>query len=159
MRISVILPVLFLAFAPRPMWATQEPASLCAPLRAFAASVHKDQAKSIEFHTSWLADFKGGNPKAIGAFTRCFDQGYAPAHAVCSYLSKKGAVEFAGNNARQALVCLLPGTRFGQHDLAVDALDVSFYFGTPQHGSNMTIRFDPDQKMGGMVLTIIADGY
>lgn len=159
MRISVILTVPFLAFASPTMRAAQEPASLCAPFRSFAASVQKGQTKSIEFHTSWLTDFKDGNPKAIGAFTRCFDQGYAPGHAVCSYLSKNGAVEFAGNNARQALVCLLPGTRFGQHALAVDALDVSFYFGTPQRGSNMIIRFEPDQKMGGMVLTIIADGY
>jgi hypothetical protein len=159
MRITAVLPVLLSAFVSPTLWAAHGPASLCAPLRAFAASVQKDQTKSIEFHTSWLADFKDGNPKAIGAFTRCFDQGYAPAHAVCSYLSNNGAVEFAGNNAKQALVCLLPGTRFGQHALTFDALDVSFYFGTPQRGSNMTIRFRPDPKMGGMVLTIFARGY
>ncbi|MBD8880211.1 hypothetical protein IHE49_06935 [Rhodanobacter sp. 7MK24] len=153
----MIVPFLF--FVPPAMRATPEPASPCASFRAFAASVQKGQTESIEFHTSWLADFKDGNPKAIGAFTRCFDRGYAPGHAVCSYLSKNGAVEFAGDNARQALACLLPGTRFGQHDLALEALDVSFYFGTPQRGSNMTIRFESDQKMGGMVLTIIADGY
>ena len=159
MRITVVLSVLLLAFVSPKLWAAHGPASLCAPLRAFAASVQKGQTKSVEFHTSWLADFKGGNPNAIGAFTRCFDQGYAPAHAVCGYLSKNGAVEFAGNNAKQALVCLLPGTRFGQHALTLDALDVSFYFGTPQRGSNMTVSFGPDQKMGGMVLTIIARGY
>lgn len=159
MRISVILTVLLLAFAPLAIRAAPGPAPPCALFRAFAASVQKGQTESIEFHTSWLADFKDGNPKAIGAFTRCFDQGYAPGHAVCSYLTKNGAVEFAGNNARQALACLLPGTRFGQHALAMNALDVSFYFGTPQRGSNMTIRFEPDQKMGGMVLTIAADGY
>lgn len=132
---------------------------MCTPLRAFAASVQKGQTKSIEFHTSWLADFKGGNPKAIGAFTRCLDDGYAPAQAVCSHLSNNGAVEFSGINAREALVCLLPGTKFGHHGLMVDALNVSFHYGTQQRGSNISIRFGTDEKMGGMVLTIVADGY
>jgi hypothetical protein len=159
MRISVVLPVLLLALASPRLWAAQGSETLCTPLRAFAASVQKGETKSIEFHTSWLADFKGGNPKAIGAFTRCSDHGYAPAQVVCSYLSNNGAVEFAGINAKEALVCLLPCTKFGQRGLMVDALDVSFYYGTQQRGSNISIRFEPDQKMGGMVLTIVADGY
>jgi len=95
----------------------------------------------------------------MGAFTRCMDGGYAPAHAVCDYFIKHGAVEFAGNNAERALACLLPGTRFGQNALSLDALDVSFYYGTPQRGSNITLSFDQDPQMGGMVLSITAQGY
>jgi hypothetical protein len=159
MRHLAALIVLLMTIASARVSAATDRDPLCAPLRAFAASVPKDQTKSLQFHTSWLADFKGGNPRAMGAFTRCMDGGYAPAHTVCDSLIKHGAVEFAGNNAKQALVCLLPGTRFGQNGLSLDALDVSFYYGTPQRGSNITLSFDQDSQMGGMVLSITAQDY
>ena len=159
MRHLAVVPVMVIAFASPSGSAAAKTDPFCAPLRTFAASVHKGQTKSVEFHTSWLADFKGGNPQAIGAFTRCMDHSYAPGQAVCDYLTKHGAVEFAGNNARRALVCLLPGTRFGQNAFNLDALDVSFYYGTPQRGSNISLRFGDDPKMGGGVLVIKADGY
>jgi hypothetical protein len=159
MRYIAALIVLPMAIVSARVSAATERDPVCAPLRAFAASVQQGQTRSLQFHTSWLADFKGGNPRAMGAFTRCMDGGYAPAHTVCDYFIKDGAVEFAGNNARRALVCLLPGTRFGKNALNMDALDVSFYYGTPQHGSNITLSFDQDPKMGGMVLSITAQGY
>jgi hypothetical protein len=36
---------------------------------------------------------------------------------------------------------------------------VSFSYGSEQRGSNVTILFDEDNKLGGMVLSIRADGY
>ena len=83
---------------------------------------------------------------------------YGPARSVCDYLMNHGAIEFSGNNAKDAIACLAPATRFSPR-MTLDRVDVSFYYGTEYRGSNIQVTFVEDMKIGGMVLTIKADGY
>lgn len=130
---------------------------LCTPLKAFVASVKIDESKTIEFHTSWGSNFNDTKDAAIFA-KRCIHYDFAPAKDVCTYLMEHGAVEFAGNNAKRALACLSPSTTFGPHvSLAHGEFDLSY--GSEDRGSNVTIKFDEDAKIGGMVMTITANGY
>ncbi|GLQ98172.1 hypothetical protein GCM10007863_25920 [Dyella mobilis] len=69
-----------------------------------------------------------------------------------------GQVEFAGNNALRAIECLSAGTHFADM-LQLARVGVSFSYGTEERGSNVTIQYGEDNKLGGMVMTISADGY
>ena len=158
MRHLLIPWVLILMTLPCQAMAATKPDPLCAPLRAFASSVQPDQTKSLEFHTSWGGGFKGSDKRTMYE-VQCIDHGYAPAKAVCKQLMEQGAVEFSGENAKRALVCLSQGTQFGQNHLQLGQAEFSFYFGTEQRGSNITMQFQQDPKMGGMVLSITAEGY
>ena len=131
---------------------------LCAPLRAFAKSVEAGQTHTIEFHTVWGGDFKSVTARTVYA-EQCIDHGYKPAKVVCKSLIQHGAVEFWGNNAKSAVSCLSPATRFGS-PMTLDRLDVSFAFGTPNRGSNITVSYGPaTANMRGMVMLITAEGY
>ncbi|TCV96388.1 hypothetical protein EC912_102739 [Luteibacter rhizovicinus] len=130
---------------------------MCAPLRAFVASVKADETRKLEFHTSWGQNFKDSTDYAFLA-KRCIHDSYAPAKAVCDHLMEYGAIEFSGNNATRAIACLSPGTHFGW-PFQLDRVEVSFPYGSEQRGSNVTIQFDKDSELGGMVLKITADGY
>jgi hypothetical protein len=130
---------------------------LCVPLRAFAASVKQGETKQLEFHTSWLKGFKDdSSPSRTMVAKRCIDHGYAPAKAVCAYLLDNGAVEFAGNNVKRALECL-SNTKFSP-SLQLYSGEFHFSYGREQRGTNITISFNEDQKIGGEVMTITADG-
>lgn len=133
------------------------PDPMCDLLRAFVASVGPHEQRSIEFHTSWGEGFKTSVTPAIYA-KRCVSHGYAPADAVCAYLMEYGMVEFSGNNAELALACLSEGTEFGLH-VQLSQGEFSFPYGSDDHGSYVTIKYGEDRDMGGMVLTVAADGY
>jgi hypothetical protein len=130
---------------------------MCAPLRAFVASVQPQETKSLEFHTSRGQNFKDSPALAISA-KRCVSHDYAPAHAICEYLMEYGQTEFSGNNAEQALACLSSGTHFGLY-MQLNQAEFSFPYGSDDRGSSVTIQYGKDLKIGGMVLTITADGY
>jgi hypothetical protein len=130
---------------------------VCVPLRAFVASVKAGETRKLAFHTSWGTSFRDSTDREIYA-KRCIHSGYAPAEAVCAYLTEHGQIEFSGINAMQAIECLSSGTHFGPN-FQLSTVDVEFSYGTEQRGSNVTIKFDEDSKLGGMVLSITAEGY
>jgi hypothetical protein len=132
---------------------------LCSPLRTFVASVKKDESRTLEFRTSWGTDFKD-SPSSGNVFAarRCMFADYEPGRSVCDYLMEHGAIEFSENNAKNAIVCLAPAMRFPPN-MTLDRIAVSFYYGTESRGSNIQITFAEDRTIGGMVLTIKADGY
>lgn len=134
------------------------PDELCAPLRAFVSSVKPDKTEKIEFHTLWGGNFKDEKDQNVLYAKRCTHDGYAPAKAVCAYLMENSSVEFAGHNARRALTCLSPDTTFGSK-IELNRADFSFSYGTDERGSNVSLQLDEDATIGGMVLTIVADGY
>jgi hypothetical protein len=132
---------------------------LCSPLKAFVASVRKDESRTLEFHTSWGSDFKdSSSPGYVFAARRCAFSGYEPARSVCDYLMNHGAIEFSGNNAKRVIACLAPSTRFSP-GMRLERVDVSFSYGAESRGSDIQVTFAEDSKIGGMVLTVTADGY
>jgi hypothetical protein len=154
-----VLPLLAIALLAAPGCATIAASedAMCGPLRAFAASIGREETRLIEFHTSWGSNFKDSPNPAIFA-KRCNHQNYEPARAVCDYLMKHGAVEFSENNAERALSCLAPPTGFAA-DVHLHTGSFSVDYGTPDRGSNITLTFLDDPEVGGMVLRIEADGY
>jgi hypothetical protein len=130
---------------------------MCVPLRAFVASVKAGETRKLEFHTSWGTGFKDSTDREIAA-KRCIYNGYAPAEAVCDYLMDHEPIEFSDIEAKQAIECLSSGTHFGSQ-FRLHTADVDFSYGTERRGSNVTIQYDKDSKLGGMVLSITADGY
>jgi len=160
LRALVVLPALVLLAAcaggaPRAGGRTD---TLCAPLRAFVASVGPDDARELAFHTSWGSNFKDEpGEKALFA-KRCLHQGYAPAQAVCAELMESGATEFSDNNAKRAIACLSPGTGFAP-EVGFSAGRFSLQSGNSDAGAFVTVEFAEDKDIGGMVLRIQADGY
>ena len=130
---------------------------LCAPLRAFVESVEPDEGRALEFHTSWGGNFKDSPEPAISA-KRCNHFGYGEAEAVCAYLMEHGAVEFAGNNLKRAVMCLSPKTRLDS-GLSVSGAAISLTYGSPDRGANVRLDLSEDSQIGGMVLKISADGF
>jgi hypothetical protein len=130
---------------------------LCAPLREFVESVKPHQSKTIIFRTSWGAEFKDSEEPSL-AEKRCQHDGYDPAKLVCADLMAHGSTEFAGVNARRAVSCLSRETRFAPR-LSVHLIAVSFVYGTPDRGSFVDISLTEDEVVGGMALTITAEGY
>lgn len=134
---------------------------LCKPLRAFVASIKAGEHQELQYRTSWGGDFKdapGDGKNQVFAAKRCEFFGYAPGREVCSYLAEHGAIEFSENTAMDAIHCLSPGTTLGD-GVHVHRIETSFSYGTDDRGSDLTIRFGQDDKVGGMLLDITADGY
>ncbi|HEY4367725.1 MAG TPA: hypothetical protein VGN07_10880, partial [Steroidobacteraceae bacterium] len=115
---------------------------LCAPLREFVRSVRPGEVRELTFHTSWGSDFKDSSEEAIYA-KRCVHNGYAPAEKVCDYLMEYGAVEFAGNNVKDALTCLSSNTRFAPL-FGLHRGSFSLSFGTENRGANIEMDFYED---------------
>jgi hypothetical protein len=130
---------------------------LCAPLRAFVASVKPDETKTLEFHTSWGGNFKDSAEPVIFA-KRCNHFGYAPAKSVCACLMEYGVTEFAGNNFRRAVMCLSPRTRLDS-GVSVSGASMSLTYGSPNRGASVSLEFSEDPQIGGMVLKVVAHGY
>jgi len=130
---------------------------LCAPLRAFAKSIAPGQTRAVEFHTVWGGDFKSMTARSLYTI-QCIDHGYQPGKAVCNVLMHDGAIEFSGNNAKRAVSCLSPATQWGS-PMMLDGLELSFSYGTPNRGSNITVSYGPASKERGMVMVIEAVGY
>jgi hypothetical protein len=130
---------------------------LCKSLRSFIASVNPNETRVLKFRTSWGSNFKDDDEPAFAA-KRCEHGGYDPAKAVCDYLMEHGATEFSGNNAKSAVSCLSKQTRVAA-GLQIHSVSVSFSVGTENRGSLVDIDFVEDPDLGGMVLSISADGY
>lgn len=152
---AVVLGLGFLALAAGHAAAAED--GLCKPLRTFIASVKRDETRVLKFHTSWGSNFKDDAEPAFSA-KRCDHGGYEPAKAVCEYLMEHGATEFSGNNAKAAISCLSSQTRFAA-GMQIHAVSVSFSVGTENRGSLVDVEFTEDVALGGMVLSITADGY
>ena len=157
MKHSLFLIGLIAIVGPSQAAVRKAPDPFCAPLQAFARSVRSDEHHEFTFHTLWGGNFNDSPDPAVFA-KRCDHNGYAPAKAVCDYLMENGAVEFSGNNAKHALACLSPGTRFAPL-VSLDLGAFSLSYGTPERGSNLTVEFSEDKKLGGMMLRVAADGY
>jgi len=132
---------------------------LCGPLRHFVESVKPGDTRRLEFHTSWGGDFKdsAADPDTLSA-KRCLHFNYGPAKEVCTYLMEHGATEFAGNNAKDAVMCLSKTTRFADR-LVLDGIQISFMYGTGNRSSNVDLEYSEDPHLGGMVLSIAVRGY
>jgi len=130
---------------------------LCAPLRAFVASVKPDETKTLEFHTSWGGNFKGATEPVVFA-KRCNHYGYGPAETVCSSLMEHGSIEFAGNNLKRVVMCLSPKTRLDT-GLSWSSATMSLPYGSSDRGANVSLDLSEDSQIGGMVLKVAADGY
>jgi hypothetical protein len=130
---------------------------LCAPLRAFVRSVKPDDTRSFDFHTLWGGNFKDEAEPAIYA-KRCNHAGYEPANRVCEYLMEHGATEFSDNNLERAVTCLSRKTRFAP-GLSFSETGISFSYGTDDRGAMVKVRYGQDDQIGGMVLTVTAEGY
>jgi len=131
---------------------------LCVSLRKFVESVRPNESKVLAFHTSWGSGFKGSDDELALYAKRCDHGGYDPAKAVCAYLMEHGAVEFSGNDAKKVVMCLSRNTHFADR-LELHRVELSLTYGTDNRGSIIDIKFVPDEQLGGMVLSITADGY
>ncbi len=131
--------------------------ALCKPLQEFVASIGPNVTQEVVFYTSWGGGFKGDDERTLFA-KRCNHQGYEPAKAVCDSLMKSGAVEFSGNNAKRAVSCLSPRTRFAER-MQLNRADFEFSYGSDDRGANVKIRFTEDSNLGAMALHVIANGY
>jgi hypothetical protein len=130
---------------------------LCKPLTDFITSVRPNETRVLKFHTSWGSNFHDSNEPALAA-KRCDHGGYEPAKAVCDYLMEHGATEFSGNNAKSAIGCLSTKTRFAA-GTELHSINFSLTFGGDDRGSLVDITLQEDKELGGMVLSITADGY
>jgi hypothetical protein len=129
---------------------------LCKPLRDFVRSVKPDETRVLEFHTIWGGGFNGADQDTM--FEKaCEHNEYVPAKVLCAYLMENGAVEFAGENVKSVISCLSPKTHFPSGIL--HAISYSLTVGTDNRGSHVKIEYSKDERLGGMVLSITADGY
>ncbi|TCI07955.1 hypothetical protein EZM97_25135 [Dyella soli] len=132
---------------------------MCAPLKAFVASIAPKESKQVLFRTSWFGGFKDDPQTERSVMAkRCDDSGYAPGRTLCDALITYGVTEFAELNAMSAIHCLAPDMRFGRHT-TLRRIDLEISSGTDSRGSFITLHFAPDEAIGGNVLTITAKGY
>jgi hypothetical protein len=128
-----------------------------ARLRKIAESVKPHKFRTITFRSSWGAGFRDSAKPSL-AEMRCQHDGYGPAKLVCADFMENGSTEFPGMNARSAISCLSSDSRFASR-ISVHAIAVSFSYGTDDRGSLVNIRLAEDDVVGGMALTITAEGY
>ncbi len=140
---------------PQVVAASSDP--MCAPLRAFIASIKPDENRAFTFHTSWGGNFKDSSEEVIFA-KRCNHDGDPAAKLVCTYLMENGAVEFSGDNVMIAVACLSPGTRFSS-GLELHSVRLSVQYGTDNRGSHVKIEYGEDHQLGGMAFHLSAAGY
>ena len=105
----------------------------------------------------WGSNFKDSKEPAMYA-KRCEHYSYGPAKEVCSYLVTNGATEFSGNNAKDAVACLSTKTQFAPRT-QLHALSMSFQYGTETRGELVDVDYSEDKELGGMVLSVVAQGY
>lgn len=97
-------------------------------------------------------------PKNPRCAKRCEHHGYGPAKVVCSYLITNGATEFSDNNAKAAVECLSTKTQFAPLT-QLNTLSISFQYGTETRGALVDVNYSQDKELGGMVLSVVAQGY
>ncbi|HEU4653187.1 MAG TPA: hypothetical protein VFS47_04335, partial [Steroidobacteraceae bacterium] len=127
-----ILMVVLLSGILVPGFAHADP--FCALLRKFVNSVEPGEKREFTFHTLWGGDFKDSHEDDDVIYAkRCIHNNYAPAKAVCDYLMEHGAVEFAGNNVKDAVRCLSPKTDFAPQ-FVLHLASFSFSVGSENRG-------------------------
>ena len=134
---------------------------LCTPLKAFVASVQADQEQSIVFRTHWGGGFsdEGKDGENALAAKRCeHDPDHAPAVAACRALMDEGAMEFSDANFRRVVTCLSPKSRFAV-GVSIDHARYRFNVGDDDAGAFVTVDYAPDEKIGGMAMRILVEGY
>ncbi|MEO8064177.1 MAG: hypothetical protein ABI821_15695 [Pseudomonadota bacterium] len=129
---------------------------LCGTLREFTKSVKPGETRALRFNTILGSNFKDREVSANGA-KRCDFSSYEPAKAVCKYLMEFGSAESAGYNAKSAITCLSPNTRFAA-GTRLGAIAFSMPFGLAEHPGLVDVAFTEDKDLGGMVLSITAAG-
>ena len=80
------------------------------------------------------------------------------ANAVFAFLMEYGPIEFSGNNAKNAVICLSRKTHFCDR-LVLHRIELSLTYGSDDRGSNVDIKYAPDDETRGMALSITANGY
>jgi hypothetical protein len=133
---------------------------LCKPMRAFVSSIGEDEKQELVFRTRWGGDFKDEPEEgAVLAAKRCErDSVHAPSVAACKALMEEGAIEFSDGNVRRVVACLSRGTKFAP-GVSIPQATFHFSVGTPNRGAWVTVEFVEDEKIGGMAMRIVADGY
>jgi hypothetical protein len=134
---------------------------LCAPMKAFVASVEEGQEQSIVFRTHWGGGFsdEAEDGEVIFAAKRCdADSDHAPAATACRALMEEGAIEFADSNFRRIVTCLSPKSKFAA-GISIHHAGYRFTVGDEEVGAFVTIEFAPDEKIGGMAMRILTSGY
>jgi hypothetical protein len=154
--VQIVLAVVTLGYLHVAACAPKDP--LCALLQAFVASVQPNERREFAFHTMWGGPFKDDPSAQVMYQARCIHDGYEPGKAVCSFLLKHGHVEFSDIEAKRALECLSPATRFGQ-PVGLERGVFTLRYGSDQRGSHVKILYGEDSELGGMVLRIDAKGY
>jgi hypothetical protein len=154
MRVFITYAAVLTVVAWQPVNATD---TLCEPLRKFVESVKPRESKTITFRTSWGAGFKDSEGPSL-AEKRCQHDGYDAAKLVCADFMANESTEFPGTTARSAISCLSRDTRFAPR-ITLHAIAVSFSYGTDDRGSLVDITLAEDSIVGGMALTITAEGY
>jgi hypothetical protein len=130
---------------------------LCESLRQFVSSVKAGEKRALKFNTIWGSNFKDRAEEGMGA-KRCDFGGYEPAKSACKYLMEYGSIEFAGYNAKSAITCLSPKTRFAAVT-TLKSISFSLTFGTESRGSHVDVVYTEDKDLGGMVMSVTAAGY
>jgi hypothetical protein len=143
MRVFITYAAVLTVVAWQPVNATD---TLCEPLRKFVESVKPRESKTITFRTSWGAGFKDSEGPSLAE------------KLVCADFMANGSTEFPGTTARSAISCLSRDTRFAPR-ITLHAIAVSFSYGTDDRGSLVDITLAEDSIVGGMALTITAEGY
>jgi hypothetical protein len=129
---------------------------LCGPLRDFVKSVNPGETRTLKFNTIMGSNFKGRETSGNAA-KRCDFSSYEPARIVCKYLMDFGSLESPGYNAKSAITCLSPDTRFAA-GTKLDAIAFSLPFDSKAHPARVDVVYTDDKELGGTVLTITASG-
>ncbi|WP_420008670.1 hypothetical protein [Xanthomonas sacchari] len=157
MKVPIAAGNLLLAMLVNGVATAGEPDPLCLPVKQFVASVSAGEIHEIAFHTSWGSNFKTENEAAFSA-KKCLHQGYGPAKPACQALMDHGAVEFSNTNAERVVTCLVPSNHWGRH-VHLEQGALSLQYGTDRHAADVTVSYETDEEMGGMVLRLRAAGY
>ena len=129
---------------------------LCDPLLDFVKSVKPGETRALKFNTIMGSNFKGRDGEARGA-KRCEFNSYEPAKTVCKYFMSFPTSDSSGYNARSAITCLSPKTRFAM-GTRLHAIAFSAPFGLSAHPHLVDVVYAEDKELGGMALTITVNG-
>jgi hypothetical protein len=111
---------------------------LCAPLKAFVASVKPGKTQTLEFETAWFTHLTGSADTGVIGKS-CDHHGYNPARVACASLLKYSSTEFAGLNAMRVIMCLSPGTHFAPF-AQLDQIALDFSYGYSNRGQNVSVK-------------------
>lgn len=131
---------------------------LCAPLKAFVASVNPGKTQTLEFETAWFTHLTGPADRGVIGKS-CNHHGYAPARVACISLLKYGSTEFAGLNAMRVIMCLSPSTRFAPF-VQLDQIVLGFSYGSSDRGQNVSVELEKAAAVNEpRIMKIEVDGY